>query len=125
MTILPTQSLFAGINKPSDPANLTDLEKRHLPVITAPDTVKAGQLFEVTVEVGKLLEHPNDRGHFVSFIDLYVGPVYLARLSLTGVMLRPILKVCVQLDRDLGPLRAIEVCNIHGAWESMRNIKVM
>jgi len=116
--------LFAQVNKPKDPQNPTDLEKKHLPVISAPDRVKPGECFEVVVEVGKLLAHPNDNGHFIEFIELYAGHVYLARMDFTARITCPILKVCVSLPRDLGPLRAFERCNLHGVWEASKPIAV-
>ncbi len=116
--------LFAGVNRPKDMENLTDLEKKHLPVISAPDEVKAGECFEVTVEVGKLLKHPNERAHFIQFVDLYAGERYLARLDLTAVATCPVLKACVQLEKDVGPLRAFDECNVHGTWEATKDIKV-
>jgi len=116
--------LFCGINVPDDPDNLTDLEKKHLPVITAPDEVKAGECFEVTVEVGKLLEHPNKRSHFIGFIELYQGDLYLARVDLTPVTTCPVLKVCVSLEKECGPLRAFEWCNLHGTWKATKEIAV-
>jgi desulfoferrodoxin (superoxide reductase-like protein) len=30
----------------------------------------------------------------------------------------------VRLDRDLGPLRAFERCNLHGVWEAQKSIAV-
>jgi superoxide reductase len=120
------QDLFAGVNKPVDPFNLTDLEKKHMPVITAPDEVRAGEPFEVTVEVGELLPHPNEQDHFIGFIDLYVGHRYVARLSLTAGMVSPVLKARLRLARDAaGPLRAFSACNLHGTWESTRDVRVI
>ncbi len=40
--------------------NLIELEQKHLPVISAPEQVKRNEFLEVTVEVGKLKEHPNE-----------------------------------------------------------------
>ena len=114
--------LFDGINVPKDKSNLTDLEKKHLPVITAPDTVRAGECFEVVVEIGKLLQHPNEAGHFIEFIELYAGHAYLAHLDLIAVRTCPVLKVCVSLEKDFGPLRAFARCNMHGVWEAQRAI---
>ncbi len=116
--------LFSRINKIKDPDNPTDLEKKHHPVITASDKVKAGECFEVTVEVGKLLTHPNENGHFIGFIELYANDVYLARIDLTARTTCPILKVCVNLSEGSGPLRAFTRCNLHGAWESTKAITV-
>jgi superoxide reductase len=103
---------------------MTDLEKKHLPVITAPDLVKPGECFEVAVEVGKLLAHPNENAHFIEFIELYAGHVYLARQDFTARTTCPTMKVCVRLDEHLGPLRAFERCNLHGVWEAAKPIVV-
>ena len=116
--------LFFQVNSPKDPANMTDIDKKHTPVITAPDAVEAGECFEVTVEVGKLMAHPNEIGHFIEYIDLYAGWNYLTRLDLTAVTVCPVLKACVSLDRDVGPLRAFTRCNMHGAWEATKPISV-
>ena len=35
------EGLFSNINRPLNPHNLTDLEKRHLPVISAPAKIAA------------------------------------------------------------------------------------
>jgi superoxide reductase len=86
--------------------------------------VKAGECFEVVVEVGKLVAHPNEIGHFIEFVELYVGDVYVARQDLTAVRTCPVLKVCLNLERDLGPLRAFARCNLHGVWEAAKPIKV-
>lgn len=116
--------LFAGVNTPKDPANLTDLEKKHVPVIDAPAEVEADQCFTVTVEVGKLFPHPNELGHFIEFVELYAGHVYLGRADFTAVSTCPKVTFCVSLAKDLGPLRAFERCNLHGVWVSERAIKV-
>jgi superoxide reductase len=117
-------ALFCGVNTPKDPANLSDLEKKHTPVITAPDVVRAGECFEVTAEVGKLLAHPNEPGHAIEFIELYAGHTYIAHLDLTAVRTCPILKISVALEKELGPLRVFERCNLHGIWEISKPICV-
>ncbi len=116
--------LFARVNEPKDWANPTDLEKKHIPVIRAPDRVKAGEAFEVTVEVGALLTHPNELAHFIEFIELYAGHVYLARVDFTAKTTCPVAKVSLVLPRDLGPLRAFARCNLHGVWGASRPIAV-
>ncbi len=110
------EDLFCGVNRVKDPKDLTDLEKKHLPVITAPASVKKGECFEVTVEVGKLLAHPNEVGHFIQFVELYLDDTYLARMDFTAKTTCPTMKVCVALDHTHGKLRAFERCNLHGTW---------
>lgn len=119
-------SLFCKINHPEDMDNMTDLEKKHYPVISVPDVIKADEPFEVTVEVGKLLTHPNEHGHFVQFIDLYVEYLQLARIDLTAVTTLPTMKVMVKLGHagKTSKLRAFARCNLHGVWESVKEVTV-
>ena len=119
-----TPDLFADVNKAADCSHMTDLEKKHTPVICAPDTVKPEECFEVVVEVGKLMAHPNEKDHFIEFIDLYAGNVYLAKLDLTAETTCPALKVGVALPKDLGPIRAFARCNMHGVWEGVKPVCV-
>jgi superoxide reductase len=118
------EDIFCGINQIKDPDNMTDLEKKHLPVVTAPAKVKSGECFEVTVEIGKLLAHPNEPAHFIEFIDLYSGDTFLARLDLTARLTRPVMKASVCLDHAHGELRAFARCNLHGSWEGTSEIEV-
>jgi superoxide reductase len=122
----PETSLFCQVNHPKDMNNMTDLEKKHYPVISCPDKVKANEPFEVTVEVGKLLAHPNEPGHFIEWIDLYANYVFLARLDLTAVTTKPTLKAQIMLPHELKnvTLRAFERCNLHGGWEGTKEITV-
>jgi superoxide reductase len=114
--------LFDGVNVPADAANLTDLEKKHFPVITAPDSVKLGECFTVQVEVGKLLEHPNMTAHFIAFLELYADERYLGRVDFTPVSTCATATFCVNLDRPYEKLRAFASCNLHGVWEGDRAI---
>lgn len=118
------EDLFCGINTVKDPKNMTDLEKKHLPVITAPKSVKKAECFEVTVEVGKLLNHPNEPGHYIEFIELYADHSYLVRMDFTARTTCPIMKVCASLNHIHGKLRAFEHCNLHGTWEGQAEIAV-
>lgn len=119
-------SFFCQVNHPKDPANLTDLEKKHTPVISAPAQFKAGETTEVTVEIGKLLAHPNEPGHFIEWVDLYANYVFLARLSLTAVTTAPVLKAQVVIPHGLpqATLRAFARCNLHGVWEATKDISI-
>lgn len=116
--------LFCGVNRPADPSAMTDLERKHLPVITAPEAVDKGQCFEVTVEVGKLLAHPNEPGHFIEFVELYADETFLARVNLTAAKTCPKATFSVSLDHLHGELRAYERCNLHGVWASAKAVTV-
>jgi superoxide reductase len=82
------KGLFCGINLPEDPADLSEMEKKHIPVIEAPDTVKAGEAFQVTIRVGEV-PHVMEEGHHIQWIDLYSGGNFLGKVILTPVFTRP------------------------------------
>jgi superoxide reductase len=111
-----TRGLFAGVNRPADARNPSDLERRHAPVIKAPTAVKLGEPFSVTVEVGQPLPHPNERRHFIEFIELYADEFFLARVDLTAVNTNPSTTLHISLTGPARELRAYERCNIHGVW---------
>jgi len=67
--------ILCGVNLPKDVENLTELEQKHLPVISAPDTVKRNEAFPVTIEVGKYKKRPNESEHFIEWVDLYSGDI--------------------------------------------------
>lgn len=119
-------NLFCGVNAADtdDPAAMSDLEKKHVPVISAPDSVQAGECFEVVVEVGKHLEHPIERGHYIHFVELYADETWLGRQEFTPVTTCPTAKFCVQLDHVHENLRAFEYCNLHGTWEGDKALTV-
>lgn len=109
--------LFCGVNAVKDPQNMTDLEKKHVPVIEAPESVKKGEPFVVTVEVGHYMAHPNTMGHFIQWIELYSGDTFLARAELVPEFSSPKVTFPVMLKHG-HPLIAIERCNLHGQWAS-------
>ncbi len=48
--------------------------EKHVPVIEAPDTVKADETFEVRLSLGKEIAHPNTTEHHIRWITLYYYP---------------------------------------------------
>jgi len=117
-------NLFCGVNMVKDHESMTDLEKKHLPIITSPKSIKRGDCFEVIIEVGKLMQHPNEPAHFIDFIELYADDTYLARMDFTARMTGPVMKVGVALDHIHSSLRAFAHCNLHGTWEGRADIAV-
>lgn len=105
----------AAIKKPADPANLTDLEKKHIPVIDIRKEcglVGAGCV-DVNVKVGSLL-HVMEEKHYIMYIDLYIDYKFIARYQLTADKLHPVLGA--HLKVAAGKLLVLENCNIHGRW---------
>lgn len=119
------KGLFCGVNTPKDFTHMTDLEKKHTPVIECPDTVKAGEPFQVKIRVGSL-PHVMEEGHSVQWIDVYFKRNFFTRIELTPVFTKP--EVTVTLVRHSkhksSTLRVVERCNLHGQWEATKDISI-
>lgn len=118
------QDVLCGVRIPKDMTTLSELEQKHLPVISAKDKVKRDEEFEVIIEVGKLRAHPNEPGHFIEWIELYSGDTFLFRVNLSGSLSNPKVTIPVKLTHAHGPLKAWAKCNLHGLWEGIKNIEI-
>ncbi|MFA5802494.1 MAG: class II SORL domain-containing protein [Thermoleophilia bacterium] len=116
---------FCGINRPADQANLTEAEKKHTPWLDCPDTVKAGEPFQVTIKVGEI-PHPMEEGHHIQWIEVSFGQNFNARIDLTPVFTRPEVTVTLvkQSKHKTSTLRVVERCNLHGMWEATQEVTV-
>jgi len=104
-----------AIKKPVDPANLNDLEKKHIPVIEIQrqcGMVGPGCL-DAHIKVGQIV-HVMETKHFIMYIDLYLDYNFIARYHLTPEGLNPVLGAHLKIAS--GKLLALENCNIHGRW---------
>ena len=119
------KTLFCGMNKPADPANMTDPEKKHMPVIECPDTVKAGEPFQVKINVGEI-PHVMEEAHHVQWIDVYSGNNFNVRIDLTPVFTKPEVSVTLQKGgaHRTSKIRVVERCNLHGQWEAIKEITI-
>ena len=115
--------------------------EKHVPVIECPDQVTRDELFDVSVSLGKEIAHPNTTEHHIRWITLYFKPAgekFLHEVahiefashgeSVKGANEGPVtthhaatatLKVS-----DSGTLLAMASCNIHGIWESSKELTV-
>ena len=48
--------------------------EKHVPLIDCPDEVKAGEMFDATVTLGKEVAHPNTAEHHIRWIQRYFKP---------------------------------------------------
>ncbi|MBI4843645.1 MAG: class II SORL domain-containing protein [Nitrospirae bacterium] len=119
------KGLFCGINQPKDASNLSEMEKKHVPVIECPDRVKSGEPFKVTVKVGSIL-HVSEEGHHIQWIDVKSGDNLYARIELTPVLSKPEATVTLVKagKHRTGTIRVVERCNLHGLWEAKKDIVV-
>lgn len=115
--------------------------EKHVPVIAAPDTVKANEFFTVQASVGKEIAHPNTTEHHIRWISLYFRPegaknpyqVAHAEFTVHGESVEgpnqgvayaaPEMSASLKLSKS-GTLFALSYCNIHGLWESSLDIRV-
>jgi superoxide reductase len=114
--------------------------EKHVPVIEAPTKVKAGEKFTVEVTVGKEIAHPNTTEHHIRWIRLCFKPdtgnVYdlgLFEFNAHGestegankgpAYTEPSAQVTIKLNAS-GTLLAASYCNIHGLWESTKDISI-
>lgn len=104
-----------AIKTPSDPDHLTELEQKHIPVVTV--VKKCGLIPEgcqdVHVKIGEV-QHPMQLEHYIMHIDFYIDKEFISRVILTPAKLNP--AAALHLKATVGRLTAIELCNIHGAW---------
>ncbi len=99
-------------------------DAKHTPKIVAPDTVKRGEWFDVTISVGAGGEHPSLTEHFVRYIALYRDTVEIARVYLHPVYSFPKVTFTIALDEG-GLLRAVEEPTHSAAWEASKKITVV
>ena len=102
----------------------TGFDAKHSPKIVAPDSVKRGEWFNVTVSVGQGSQHPSLQEHFVRYIALYKDTVEIARVYLHPVYSAPTVTFTVALDEG-GQLRAIAEPTHSAAWEASKKITVV
>ena len=116
-------------------------KEKHMPVIECPDAVKADEIFEVKVGLGKEVAHPNTTEHHISWVSLYYHPEgakfpfqvghfeFSAHgESVSGPNEGPVythhqVTAALKVSQP-GTLHAVSLCNIHGLWESSKEISL-
>jgi superoxide reductase len=116
-------------------------KEKHVPVIEAPDKVKKGAFFKLTVSVGKEISHPNTTPHHIRWIGVYFQPqgekfpYQIGKFEFTAhgestqgpdtssVYTHPEGTLSFKTDKP-GTIFVSSYCNIHGLWQSEKEIKV-
>jgi superoxide reductase len=115
--------------------------EKHVPVIECADEVKAGEMFDVKVTLGKEVAHPNTTEHHIRWIQLFFKPdgekfsyqVGGFEFSAHGESVDGPNKGPVYTNHSIGAtmkvnkagtLYATSLCNIHGLWENSKFLKV-
>jgi len=107
------------LNKPKDWTNLTDMAKKHVPIIEAPGKAKAKEPFTVKVKVGGIdgVQHPNTLGHWINWVKLYAGERLISRVEFASEMTDNYVVTLNVTLNETATLTAREFCNLHGVWE--------
>jgi superoxide reductase len=102
----------------------SSFDAKHTPKLVAPDSVKRGQWFEVSVSVGAGGEHPSLSEHHIRYIALYKDSAEIARAYLHPVFSAPKVTFTIAID-DGGSLRALAEPTHSAAWEASKKITVV
>ena len=107
------------LNRPKDWKNLTDMAKKHVPVIAAPAKVKAKEPFTVNVKVGGIdgVEHPTTLGHWINWVELYAGERLISRIEFAPELCDGYVTAINVTLNETATLKARGYCNLHGVWE--------
>ncbi len=115
--------------------------EKHVPVIEAPDKVKAGENFQIKISIGKEIAHPNTTEHHIRWVQLFFHPegdkfsYQVGNFEFTAhgesaeganqghVHTHHALTAHLNIGKS-GTLHAVSLCNIHGLWESSKDVKV-
>lgn len=115
--------------------------EKHVPVIDCPNEVKADEMFEVKVTLGKEVAHPNTTEHHIRWIQVFFKPegdkfaYQVANCEFTAhgeavagpnqgpVYTHHAATVALKTSKP-GVIIATSLCNIHGLWENSKAIKI-
>ncbi len=115
-------------------------KEKHVPVIEVSGKTGKGEVISLIVSVGKEISHPNTTAHHISWIEVYFlpegekFPYELGRISFVShgagaqgpdtstVYTDPTATLKFKVEKP-GTILASSYCNIHGLWQSSREIK--
>jgi superoxide reductase len=116
-------------------------KEKHVPVIECADIVKADEFFEVKITIGKEIAHPNTTEHHISWVSLYFlpngdkFPYHIGRYEFnahgasvqgpntSSLYTNYAVTTWLKTSKP-GALLAVSLCNIHGLWQSSKEVKV-
>ena len=116
-------------------------QEKHVPVIECVDAVKASEIFEVKLTVGREVAHPNTTEHHISWISLFFYPegekfpYQIGRYEFnahgasvqgpnTSSIYTHHAATTLMKTSKPGTLIAVSHCNIHGLWQSSKEVKL-
>ncbi len=108
--------------------------EKHVPVIHAPETAKAGEVIKVEVNIGEEIGHPNTFEHYIAWIKVYfqpeghkfpieIGTFDFSAHGESGLFAEPDASLNFKVEKS-GTIYTTSYCNIHGLWENSQELKV-
>jgi len=115
--------------------------EKHVPVIEAKDKVQKSEGVKITVTVGKEIAHPNTTEHHISSVEIYFlakgekFPVSIGKFAISAhgasakgpntstIYTQPEVTLNLKTEKS-GTIYATSLCNIHGLWESSKELTV-
>jgi superoxide reductase len=111
-----------AIEKPANPAALSEGDKKHIPqivVVKQCGLIPGGSCTDVHVKVGAI-EHVMIDKHYIRYIDFYLNYAFVSRVWLSPNVCHP--AAGLHLNATSGTIQAIENCNVHGNWMAETSI---
>lgn len=114
-------------------------KEKHAPAIEFTGKPGKDQIFSVTVSVGREIAHPNTTAHHISWIEVYFlpkeekFPYEIGRFDFTShgesaqgpdtstIYTHPEVNLKFKTEKT-GVILASSYCNIHGLWQSSKEI---
>jgi superoxide reductase len=114
-------------------------KEKHAPAIEAPDKIKKGEAVSIKVNVGKEIAHPNTAAHHIRWIAVYFLPLgekfpcQIGRFEFDShgesgqgpdtstIYTAPDVILKFKTEKS-GAILAASYCNIHGLWQSSKEI---
>ena len=111
------QSAFSenadAIKSPADAANLTEGDKKHIPIVQKSECGLVAGCTDVHATIGEI-EHVMTAEHFIGYLDYYLDYTFISRVWLSPVVCKP--ATSLHLAVSTGKVTVIEHCNVHGNW---------
>ena len=102
-----------AIKAPADAANLSEGDKKHIPIIQKTECGLVQACTDVHATVGEI-EHVMTPEHFIGYLDYYLDYKFISRVWLSPEYCKP--ATTLHLSASSGKITVIEHCNVHGNW---------
>lgn len=107
-------SLWEQINT-AENSNEAVTNEKHLPILKG-EKIADGKC-KITVDIGGG-KHPNEMDHFIQWVELRVGGLYVGRAEFSAGIMDPVVEFIVNCKSG-SEISAVARCNKHGLWQGV------